>query len=177
MHEKISALVDGELGEQETERVLRQVGQDHSLSGTWQRYHLIRAVMRNESIHYRPGLAQRIAEAIESEAAAPARSAASRAHGASVSRWLPGMALAASLAVVAIGAMLALRSAEDIVSDPAVSTPRLAASDRATRWDGADPELEDTLNAFLVEHGEFTTASGMNGLISYAKFVSYDSNK
>jgi sigma-E factor negative regulatory protein RseA len=175
MQEKLSALVDGELDDHEIERVVRRVGEDDALAGTWQRYHLIRAALRNESIHFRPGLAHRISEAVEAEA--PTAAAAPPARQITAPGWLGGMALAASLAVVAIGVMLAMRSAQDPVTGPLADVTRLAAAERATRWDGADPELEDTLNAFLVEHGEFTTASGMNGLISYAKFVSYDSNK
>ena len=177
MQEKLSALVDGELDDNEIEQLVRRVGQDDELAGTWQRYHLIRAALRNESIHFRPGLAQRISEAVEAEAGVPAAGAALPSRRDAASGWFGGLALAASLAVVSIGVILALRSAEDPVTGPVADATRLAVADRATRWDGADPELEDTLNAFLVEHGEFTTASGMNGLISYAKFVSYDSNK
>ena len=177
MREKISALVDGELDEQETERLLRRVGQDETLARVWQRYHLMRAVIRNESIYYEPDLAQRIAEAIDSELATPPAAGHGRWRSSAPSRWLPGMALAASLAVVTIGSTLALRSTDDTSLNPPADVTRIAATERATRWDGADPELEETLNGFLVEHGEFTTASGMNGLISYAKFVSYDSSK
>jgi len=47
--------------------------------------------------------------------------------------------------------------------------------DQGTKWETSTPDVEQTLNAFLVEHGEFAPQSGMNGLMAYAKFVSYDS--
>lgn len=177
MQEKLSAFVDGELDDHEIEQLVRRVSEDDALAGTWQRYHLIGAALRNESIHFRPGLARRISEVIESETGAPTATAALLQRRSTASNWFGGMALAASLAVVSIGVILAMRSAESPVNDQVTDATRVASAERATRWDGADPELEDTLNAFLVEHGEFTTASGMNGLMSYAKFVSYDSNK
>jgi hypothetical protein len=37
--------------------------------------------------------------------------------------------------------------------------------------------MENTLNAYLVEHGEFSASPGLNGLTSYARFVSYDAGQ
>ena len=58
-----------------------------------------------------------------------------------------------------------------------VKATDIAKLDQATKWDSATPDLEHALNTFLVEHGEFTTMSSMNGLMSYAKFVSYDTSE
>jgi hypothetical protein len=47
----------------------------------------------------------------------------------------------------------------------------------ATRWDVKEPETESTLNAFLVEHNEFASSSGIGGMMPYVRVVGYDNPK
>ena len=47
----------------------------------------------------------------------------------------------------------------------------------ATRWQSVPNDVEDNLNAYLVEHSEFSPTSGMNGVMSYVRFVGYDSEQ
>lgn len=179
MREKISALLDGELSHGESDAMLDAVGRDADLADVWHRYHLIRSLFRNEPILPMPQLSEHIRRKIGAPDQAPSLLPV---DGPVKSRsWTPGLALAASLAaVVAVGSLLwVTNSGDDNGQLPALAadqaTPRAAV--RATKWDAATPELEDELNAFLVEHGEFTPMSSMNGLASYAKFVSYDSSR
>ena len=37
------------------------------------------------------------------------------------------------------------------------------------------PEQQSALNPYLVQHGEFTPAAGMNGLLSYVRVIGRDS--
>ena len=173
MRENISALMDGELSDADRDRTLDQVCNERESIELWHRYHLIGAAFRQERVCVDPALAARVRARVEGDEPQPVQvvSLIPRPGG-----WVRGLALAASVVGLMTAGLLVFRligDAEPVVS-PAVS--RVAATERATKWDGAPPELEHTLNAFLVEHGEFTTASGMNGLISYAKFVSYDSD-
>jgi len=46
-----------------------------------------------------------------------------------------------------------------------------------TRWDMKEPEAESALNAYLVEHDEFASTSGLGGMMPYVRIVSYDNDK
>lgn len=168
MSEKISALVDNELSEFERARVIKDLGARSDLASVWSNYHLIGCVIRQEPILPLIELPDRVAEKLDQESAP------------SISRFSMkgGLAIAASVCAVLITGWLIFSPGNQIQPQGQVSSSsanELAFSDYGTRWEGADPQLEDTLNAFLVEHGEFTGASSMNGLVAYAKFVAYDS--
>jgi len=173
MKEKISALLDGELEGSEQDDVLRQISRDPELSGVWSRYHLYRAVFREEeAVNHNPHLTNRIIDCL-SEATVEHEDnvyALNKVAGAKWSRWRPGLAIAASL-IVATALAVFVRDLADVGK----ATSTLALNDKTT-WE-MNLDNEDTLNRFLVEHGEFTPPSGMNGLIAYAKFVSYDSQR
>ena len=171
MREKISALFDGELDHDEQEEVLQSICHDTDLSATWQRYHLIRAVVRNESVIHTPNLSERMKTVLQDEQRTQSTPPQRRY---SIGRWLPGVALAASVAgLVAFGLLTTWPTQKAPVSNE----DKIALMDQATKWETSTPALENTLNAFLVEHGEFTPMSNMNGLMAYAKFVSYDGAK
>ena len=48
MNESLSALMDGEADELELRRTLNELSENDGLRSRWERYHLIRAVMKNE---------------------------------------------------------------------------------------------------------------------------------
>jgi negative regulator of sigma E activity len=50
LKESLSAVIDGEADEFELRRVLDEVGKDAGLQQSWERYHLIGAVMRRERV-------------------------------------------------------------------------------------------------------------------------------
>ncbi len=89
-------------------------------------------------------------------------------------KWLPGLAIAASIAgLISLGLFAFLPGTD--VGDSAKPI-RVMEVKQGTKWDAVSPDHEHALNAFLVEHGEFTPMPNMNGLMAYAKFVSYDSD-
>jgi len=53
--ESASALMDGEASELDLRRVLKVVGEDPAVSGSWQRYHLVRASL-HQDVHGRPAV-------------------------------------------------------------------------------------------------------------------------
>jgi len=59
--------------------------------------------------------------------------------------------------------------------EPVVENQLAQSSDEIStpHWQTDSAAIEDALNALLVEHSEFTGVTGMNGLGSYSKFVSY----
>ncbi|MBS1270053.1 MAG: Sigma factor AlgU negative regulatory protein [Gammaproteobacteria bacterium] len=176
MSENLSALIDNELDEFERARVLKALGCDEHLAGLWSRYHIIGLAMRQETIGSKQDLPERVARQLERDE--------DLAGGARESKpdksrfWLSGRyAVAASVVGVLLlgGLILKIYDAAQVGTSTSPAARQVAVIDNATRWEGVDPKVEDELNALLVEHGEFTSASGMNGLTAYAKFVAYDS--
>jgi sigma-E factor negative regulatory protein RseA len=174
MNEKLSVLMDGELGELETRRVLQELGRDPELRAAWERYHVVRDALRGElELEAESGLADRVAQRLVSLDTAPRawwRGRGARAAGT--------VAIAASVAVVALAglqffapptvpATLAERNA------PAVT--QLAAGQG--RWKTQRPEVEQALNAYLVEHNDFAAATGPGGMLPYVRVVGYGPEK
>ena len=172
MREKISALLDEELDAAEQEEVLCSISEDQSLCDIWQRYHLIRAAVRNESMAHIPGFSERMTTVLledkKNVMQFPQRKTTTR-------KWVPGLALAASVAGLVAFSFFTMQPTQNNIrpAQPA----NFAQIDQATKWETTTPDQEHALNTFLVEHGEFTPMSSMNGLMAYAKFVSYDASK
>ena len=101
MKEDLSAFMDGELSGQDQERVTALLAENAVLKASWERYHLIRAAMRNEVVGVSSGLAGRIAARLQSE---PAVLAPQRWHQTrqKVMKLVGSLAIAASVAAVAI---------------------------------------------------------------------------
>ena len=175
---KILDLLVSEADEKTEVDLLEQVSKDAALADEWERYHLVGAVMRKEHHHYEPAFSERVRAQIEAEPSllAPnnlAQDYEKTGAGSGRNRGLiTTLAIAASIAAITVIG-LPLKS----IFDDSTPSSAFADATNATRWQTKQPEFESRLNEFLVEHGEFSTASNMNGLIAYAKFVSYDSSR
>lgn len=168
MSEKISRLLDGDLADGDLAAACRSLGEAELK--TVERYQLIGTLLRGEPGEAaikacRGDLAARIARQVEAEpdwllpaARRPAGSAPKRLRA-----FAGGFAAAAAIAAVAVM----------VVPDWLTpSAPPLAAVETRAPAPAADM---DELNQLLVEHGEFTGSAALNGLVSYAKFVSQGS--
>jgi sigma-E factor negative regulatory protein RseA len=204
IREQLSALLDDELSATESARLLDQLGQSRELRNQWDRYHLIGDVLRGETLHVSSKqIAERVRERIEMEpaiiAAPKPQSSASPAapkKRASV-QWLKpaaGVALAASVAAVTVVSLPQLTGDSDvsdngilIASTQPINPPvQLVSSDRSSaysrgssmRWKNlSEPQIESKLNGYLVDHNEYAAPGGMNGVLPYATFVSYDAQR
>jgi len=168
MKEEISALLDGETNDLGRERALNALASDSALRGTWERYHLASAAIRRElHIMVTPSLADRIHERLQREVeyAESSHPIASRLLKLTV-----GLAIAASVATVAILNLPPLVS-------PSVVPIALHATGKSTVADARQTpsEQQSALNPYLVQHGEFTPAAGMNGMLSYVRVIGRDS--
>jgi sigma-E factor negative regulatory protein RseA len=177
-HEHISSLMDGEISRETGRFVVRRLGADQELCATWARYHLVRDCLR----HQQGGLAgedlaTRIRHCIEREAL-PAPS-----H-----RWAPGwlrpaagLAIAASVALMAIVAVGPGRQAEPIpggelakssASQPFTSPQGLTpapATQQASLLGGSASNTR--MNAYLLRHYQATGATGGAGFVSFVPIV------
>ncbi len=168
MKENISALLDGEGNDLERERALRALGTDPVLRAAWERYHVASTAIRRElDIMVSPGLAERIHEQLQHEIQQDGRR---QLFAPRVLKFSAGLAIAASVATVAI------LNLPPLVSPSPTSIARQATG-KSSVADARQtpPEQQSALNPYLVQHGEFTPAAGMNGMLSYVRVIGRDS--
>lgn len=125
--EQLSALFDGELALDEARFLERRLQHDASLAGCVSRWQAIGDAMRGQGMALAPaGFSERVAVAVAAEAAPPpaARHAAGLRRG-----WMPGAALAASVALVAFFATRQSPVATPAGDAPAVQVAQASASD------------------------------------------------
>ena len=199
-NEEISAFVDGELRGPARARIVGRLYGDSELRRAWERFHLIGDTVRK--VGPVPGagsIAGKVGEAVSGERIVPTRRRARRPGVGP----LPGLALAASVAAVAILGIRSLdgdgaqRPAAEIpqqqesVAGPVASAPDPVIPDPARpgaatavrhprpesvrlRWNDAAPDAEARLNAYLVNHNEYA-GHGVRGVLPYVRVVGYRS--
>lgn len=175
MKEKLSAFVDDELDGLEERRVLAALEKDVSLRRTWERYHLMRSALRQDlGVLVSPEMSERVAARIEAE---PIKVVPFRRNR--IMRLAGTLAIAASVAAIAITSLQSLNQpASTPLSQLAADQPASGNIIRAgsMHWDRKEPEAESALNAFLVEHNEFASSSGIGGMMPYVRVVGYDNS-
>jgi sigma-E factor negative regulatory protein RseA len=188
INEQISALLDNELNQKEFRHTLDLLEEDASLRGSWDRYTLIGDAMRGEAVRFSAdSIADRVKRRLEREPVnlPVLRPLLAGRPGRFPSRWyksVGGAALAASVAVITV---LAFPQLTDMTPEPGgqviaerpVLDPKPYLVQSSTRWKNlSEPKVESKLNSFLIDHNEYAAPGGI-GVIPYANFVSYDSNR
>ena len=154
--EKISQLMDGELGEREARLQIRRLESEASLMQAWDTYHLIRDAMRDD-ISLGIDFERRLRQRLDGEATVIAPNVASR-----VVRY--SLPLAAAVAGVAVVGWLALSSQPQPAPSPGA---RIAPAVVATETPAAG-QMSD----YLLAHQEFSPTAAMQGVASYVRTVS-----
>lgn len=174
MRELLSGLVDDELSELEERRVHKALGNDPSLRAAWERYHVIRAALRNElDVPAGAGLPERLSAALAAEPAAAA------ARWRPAARTVGGLAVAASVAaltIVGIQTYRAPQSGAAVVAAKSAAPAERTTRVSATRWSTSEPARERMLNGYLVEHQE-ASSGGVGGALPYVRIVGYDAEQ
>ncbi|HZD53359.1 MAG TPA: sigma-E factor negative regulatory protein [Woeseiaceae bacterium] len=162
---QVSAFVDGELPENETELLLRRLSQDAALRQLVAQYLMIGRLLRREPEV--PGMGElraRIARALGEEPPIEAVPAV----GPRRSRYLKpaaGVAIAASVAALAV---LGVRGLEEPASSR--DTARVASDDSAytqpSPSDAVSALPSETLMQYYVRHGETSADLGPNGILT-----------
>lgn len=194
--EWISALVDDELDYADLDRVMKILPQDMELRERWSRYHLIRDALHNNLAHKPiPGFAQSVSAALESE---PAILAPGNIRQRIPHHWLKhgvGVAVAASVAAVAILTVQSVNQDERELTSMAdarpiaqqelvrMAQPTLAAQDVmrvgqptlqvlpvSTNQHFANRQLE----SYLVKHNTFSPVNLTHDVMPYARIVSHN---
>jgi sigma-E factor negative regulatory protein RseA len=171
LHEQLSALVDDELMDAEQALLFRQLGTDAGLRERLSRYQIISDSLQN---HLPPRVDTGFHKGIQAALQAEPAMHVEAPRFAGLFKPLAGLAVAASVAVVAV---LSLQSIRD---EPA-STPAMASAPVAQDYLRADirplpassPPALQSLEAYLVNHNEYAVNRGM---LPYVRLVGHEMN-
>ncbi|MGE0625451.1 MAG: sigma-E factor negative regulatory protein [Pseudomonadales bacterium] len=185
LKEALSAVIDGEADEFELRRVLDEIGKDATLAASWERYHLIGAVLRRERVSRSVGMRERVwaevgLEEVADVAAAPIpASEVPAAATPRLRRWTP----AAVAATVAIAAAVGFFSVSDFAENPGVQVAEVSTPEaRQSALNDASVALTSEVTpvdqarteAYVIRHLQ---QLGMNRSgIGFAKMVAYERN-
>lgn len=163
MKREISALMDGELFEDEAEGLLDRVKRDSDAHKDWAVYHLIGDVLRQpENIHC--DLSAKVRERMRDEPVVLApRSRAVKQKVRAVA-----LSAAASLAAVGVVAWMSLQIGPEAAPQMAMQQPALRP---------ASMQIQPKSNDYLMAHHEFSPSIDMNGGASYIRTVSYSTDE
>jgi sigma-E factor negative regulatory protein RseA len=164
--EKISQMMDGELDELECRLQIRRLGQDAGLAQSWETFHLIRDVLRDEA-SAGPDLARRVRERLIKE---PTVIGTRSWLGARVAHYT--LPMAAAIAGVMVVGWLALSLRPSIESAGPIATNTLPVPTSAE----APPlvvavSANGQMNEYLLAHQEYSPSTAMQGVASYIRTV------
>lgn len=183
--EALSGLLDGESDAASQKTLLEHMADDADVRARLARYRMIGDVMRGEAV--RPdalNMADRVRERLQRE---PVVLAPRPAQKRRAPRWwqpAAGLAIAASVALLAVGLVPRLVSdapdampqqSVQVVGVPVASPVFVSAT--GTHWKHSSPIQESRLTTYLADHSEVASQTGMPGIVPYASFVSYDGEK
>lgn len=155
MKQEISALMDGELFEDEADSLLGQIKQDSGAHQDWELYHLIGDVLRQPE-HIHCGLSAKVRERMQDEPTI----LAPRSRGAN--QKIRTFALSAAASVLAVGVVVWM--SQQIT---------LEAAPQQVAMQSASMQIKPESNDYVMAHQEFSSGTEMNGEAFYIRAVSY----
>jgi len=164
--EKISQLIDGDLGEWEARAQIARLERDPELADCWATYHLIGDALRKE-IELGPQFTRKLRAQLDLEPTilAPRVRLMQRA----ARHALP---IAAGVAGVTVVAWLALSSLQATTGGNEVAQADVQTVPNSDRYI-ASPAYAGVTD-YLVAHQEFSPSTTMHGVASYMRTVSAD---
>jgi len=175
LHEQLSALVDAELVEHEQALLLKQLAADAMLRVRLSRYQLISDALQNHlPQHVDPAFFNRVQAALDAEPAVHARGRVIR----KLARPAAGMAIAASVAVVAVLTLQSIRQESPNATPALASSAPGAGSGAYIHADIPPPTapLTQGLDIYLVNHNEYAANRGMQGMLPYVRLVGQEND-
>jgi sigma-E factor negative regulatory protein RseA len=162
--ERVSALMDGELGEKEAVEQLKRIRQDPELRTAWETYHVIGDALRGQA-ELSPGFVARVAARLEQEPAvlAPRR----RLDNPFVMKV--ALPIAASVCGVAVVAWLALGNPFQTLA-PNAGEMQLATT-RAPETSLQAVPAAVAVNDYLFAHQQFSPRTALQGVAPYVHTV------
>jgi sigma-E factor negative regulatory protein RseA len=161
MKKEISALMDGEIFEDEAESLLDRIGRGTDAHKDWEVYHLIGDVLRQPD-HIHCDLSAKIRERMRDEPTV----LAPRRHTKKQNVRTVALSAAASLAAVGVVAWMSQQIGSETL-------PQMAMQNNAMR--PVSIQMQPRSNDYLMAHQEFSPSTDVNGGASYIRMVSYGS--
>ena len=195
--ELLSAFVDGELQGPARDRIVDALYGRPELRRAWMRFHLIGdAVRKVGPVPGADSIAENVGAALSDERVVHFQPRSRRAR----LRALPGLAIAAAIASIAILGIHSLDdggaqspriagdsrselavagSASDTADPPAsrvvsMATQTTGSEPNRLQWSDVAPDAEARLNVYLVNHNAYA-GNGVRGVLPYVRFVGYRS--
>jgi len=163
MKQEISALMDGELFEDEAESLLGRIKSDSATHKDWEIYHLIGDVLRQPE-HIHCDLSAKVHERMQEEPTVLAP------RGRAVKQKVHAVALSAAASLVAVGvvAWMSLQVSPEAATQMAMQQPDLRP---------VSAQIKSKSNDYLMAHQEFSPSTDMSGGASYIRTVAYSPDK
>ncbi len=176
IREQVSALVDDELSDMERPLLLGRLQRDPGLRACLGRYQLIGEVMRGGSARGASlGIAARVQAVLRDEPQVTAPGAAPLRRVAALWKPLAGLAIAASVALVAVLSVQRMQTPDrqvPVLAAGAAGQGFVRVDDE--QWNRIEPAVEQRLNRYLVNHNEYAASRGMPGVLPYVRIVGYE---
>ena len=160
MKSKISAMMDGELPDQELDDSMRALSSDDEALETWRRYHLISDALRDTQV-LSSGFSERLALRLEEE---PAILAPRAAPPVRQGRYRRALAVAAGLAGVAMVGAISFTQLQD--------APQVAQAPAVVRQEPVRVALPKETNDYLLAHQSYSSRGSLQGVAPYVRTVS-----
>ncbi len=173
INEQLSALLDDELAEAEQSLLLRQLAKSGDLRSRLSRYQLISdAIHDNLPAQVDPEFHARVLAGLPDQT--PGHPAAAELR--KLYRPLAGLALAASVAVVAVVSLQNSRVQAPSATPVVASAPAPEDYIRAEHAPQSSAHTRDAtgLDIYLVNHNEYAVNRGMQGMLPYVRIVGHD---
>ena len=178
--EQLSAMMDGEL-EASDAGIVDALLDSENLRSSWGRYHLIRDSLQQQLPsaveHDLPG---RLSESMKNE---PHILAPTPSSKSGLLKPVAGFAIAASVATVAI---LGIQQNDNsgttntniaVADNSFVNSQPVASTVDENQLRQVKNDARARMNSYLVNYSEYRTNAGLQGMLPYARTVTYEENK
>lgn len=170
--EKLTQLLDGELSAAELEGAIDSLLADPELQKSWHIQHAVRAAIREDRAPVSSGVTNKVFAALAHEPAImapdnirphemPQPATQSDGNILPFAAKPPGRILAYTAIAASLAALVFVAYHPERNTQPSVADNRTEQAERI------QPEMQ----AMIVQHGEFSGAAALNGLVAYAKVV------
>ena len=177
--EHLSSLMDGEVNRETGRFLVRRLGADTELQGTWARYHLIRDCLRHQEGQF-----------AHDDLTSKVRAAISDEPSATISHWsrswlkpVAGAAIEASVAMIAVRTVsngnqagpatfnqgTSQAAAVESFTGPNINAiPNLS---QPVNLSGRSSQGNQKMNSYLLKHYQATGGAGGKGFVSFVPIV------
>ncbi len=187
MKNTINDIIDHRLDAKDLAENVGKIASSKASVESWKNNHLIGDVIRGDVLSIGPCLVDRIQQSLEHEHTilAPVREESLQLTGSTDRErsdvWKSAglFAIAASIAIVAVltltpdisGTVSQVEQIAQVEQTSVKPAGLIEQGSPAQQGDGSQ-SFDAEFGQMLVEHGEFSATSGLNGLVAYAKLVS-----